>query len=111
MFVDAKSNAWKKMPVISDTQFPAVLRRFLLWVELRHNRVRVIIVDTYSVNIFDVAEEVAAEFDCVIRPVSAGTPQEMGRAEGAVGELRRMTRASFAAAPHLDPTKYWGLAD
>ena len=95
LFVDAKSNAWKKTLVISDRQFPAVLRRF----------------DTYSVNISDAAEEVASEFDCAIRPVSAGTPQEMGRAEGAVGELRRMIRASFAAAPHLDPTKYWGLAD
>jgi hypothetical protein len=52
---------------------------------------------------------VADEFDCIIRPISAGTPQELGKAENAVGELRRMVRATFAAAPHLGPEKYWGL--
>ena len=37
--------------VQSDKQFPTVLRRFLLCTELIHRRVRLIICDTYIVNI------------------------------------------------------------
>jgi hypothetical protein len=49
---------------------------------------------------------VADEPDCIIRPISAGAPQELDKAENAEGELRRMARATFAAAAHLDPEKY-----
>ena len=106
------SNAWKKTLVQSNKQFPTVLCRFLLWTELIHHRVRLIIIcDTYIVNISQALQDVADDLDCINRPISAGTPQELGKAESAVGELRRMARATFAAAPHLDPEKYWGLAD
>ena len=111
IIVDAKSNAWWQQLKSSDTQLPAILRKFLLWVEMQHYRCRLIVVDTYAANISQEAEAVCAEFDCVIRPISAGTPQELGRAEKAVGELRRMTRASLASAPHLNPKQWWGLAD
>ena len=95
----------------SDTQIPDILRKFLLWVERQHYRCRLIVVDTYAGNISQEAADTCAEFDCVIRPISAGTPQELGRAEKAVGELRRMTRCSLASAPHLNPKLLWGLAD
>jgi hypothetical protein len=70
--------------------------------------VRLIIYDTYIVNISQAVKDVADEFDCIVGAISAGTPQELGKAENAVGELRRMARATLAAAPHLDPEKYWG---
>ena len=96
IIADAKSNAWWQQLKSSDTQIPAILRKFLLWVEMQHYHCRVIVVDTYAANISKEAEAICAEFDCIIRPIAAGTPQELGRAEKAVGELRRMTRASLA---------------
>jgi hypothetical protein len=103
VFVWAKSNVWKKILVISDKQFPNVLRKSYLWVDMQHFRVRVLVCDTYVVNISQAVEDMAEEFDCTMRPVSTGTPQEMGKTEKAFQELRRMTWASFASAPHLGP--------
>ena len=111
IFADAKTNAWWKNLKSSDKQLPAILRKFFLWVEMQHRHCRVIVVDTASVNISAEMEEVAAEFDCEIRPISAGTPQELGRGEKAVQDLRRKTRALLDAAPHLSREKMWGLGD
>ena len=76
-----------------------------------YRRVRLIICDTYIVNILLAVQDVADEPDCTIRSISAGTPQELGKAENAEGKLRRMARATFAAAVHLDPEKYCGFVD
>ena len=70
-----------------------------------------LISDTYSVNISAAATAVCDDFDAVLRPASAGSPQELGQAEKAIQDLRRMTRCSLASAPHLDKQLMWGLCD
>ena len=111
MFVCAKTNAWWKHLTRTTKHFPLVLRKFLLWVENQKFRTRMLISDTYSVNISAAATAVCDDFDAVLRPASAGSPQELGQAEKAIQDLRRMTRCSLASAPHLDKQLMWGLCD
>ena len=61
----------------SHKQFPVLLYQFLQDVESQHFRCREIVVDTFSVNISQEAEDVAALFRVKIIPISAVTPQEM----------------------------------
>ena len=51
-----------------------------------------------------------ALFQCVINPVSAGTPQEMAFAESAVKNVRRVSTAMLQGAPHLS-SGCWALCD
>jgi hypothetical protein len=94
----------------SHKQFPVLLYQFLQDVESQHFRCREIVVDTFSVNISQEAEDVAALFRVKIIPISAGTPQENAFAESGVRVIGEMSRAFMAGAPHL-PKKCWGLAD
>jgi len=94
----------------SDKQFPIVLFNFLLAVETKHRHVAELWVDTYSVNISDAAEAVAAQFHTRIRPISAGTPQELAFAESSVRTIGRTSRAYLLGAPQL-PGSAWGLSD
>ena len=85
----------------SHEQFPVLLYQFLQDVESQHFRCREIVVDTFSVNISQEAEDVAALFRVKIIPISAGTPQENAFAESGVRVIGEMSRAFMAGAPHL----------
>jgi len=94
----------------SHEQFPVALHQFLRRVQAEHFKVHCIYCDTFSVNISEDVEEVCALFECVILPVSAGTPQEMAFAESMVRVIKRMSTAMLAGAPHL-PVDSWATAD
>ena len=94
----------------SHEQFPVALHQFLCRVEAEHWKTHIIYVDTFSVNLSVEVEEVCALFQCVINPVSAGTPQEMAFAESAVKNVRRMSTAMLQGAPHLS-SDCWALCD
>ena len=110
IFVDARSNAWKKYLYSSEGQLPAILKRFITWLELNHRKLRILVCDPKSVNISEAIEEICDEHDILLRPCSTNTPEEIGGAEKAVGDLRRDSRAALQAAPHL-PNSMWGCAD
>ena len=52
---------------------------------------------------------IAADFGCVIRPASPGTPQENRKSENAVRRVLEGARAMMIGAPHL-PAAAWGCA-
>ena len=86
------------------------LHQFLCRVEAEHWKTHIIYVDTFSVNLSVEVEGVCALFQCVMNPVSAGTPQEMAFAESAVKNVRRMPTAMLQGAPHLS-NDCWALCD
>jgi hypothetical protein len=94
----------------SHEQFPIALHQFLVRVEAEHWKVRVMFVDTHSVNLSAEAQEVAALFKMIIQPASAGTPQEMSFVESRVRLLKRHSTAQLLGAPHL-PKDSWALSD
>jgi hypothetical protein len=91
-------------------QFPAILYQVLQHIESQGFVCRVVLVDTYVLNMSEAAEEVAAVFRTRIIPISAGTPQELAYAERAVRTIAEKSRSMLLGAPHL-PNSMWGLAD
>ena len=71
--------------------------------------VRIVRLDADQVNISARVEELAARYQFVLQPMSAGSPQENGFAEKAVGDATRLARSFMLGAPHL-PRNHWGLA-
>ena len=94
----------------SHKQFPVALQQFLTRVEAEHFTCHCIYVDTFSVNLSEEAEGVCALYNCLIVPVSAGSPQEMAFAESRVRVIKQMSTAMLAGAPHLPPDS-WACAD
>ena len=94
----------------SHVQFPIVLQQFLTRVEAEHFACHCIYVDTHSVNLSRDAEEVCALYNCLIIPVSAGSPQEMAFAESKVRVIKRVSTAMLTGVPHLPPDS-WACAD
>jgi len=91
----------------SHEQFAVALHQFMRRVEAEHYKVHVLYCDTFSVNI---SEDVCYGFECVLQPVSAGTPQEMAFAGSMARVIKRMSTAMLAGAPHLPPDS-WACAD
>ena len=60
-------------------------------------------------NISAQVEELASRYGFVKQPMSAGTPQENGFAEKAVGDATRQARAFMLGASHIHKNK-WGVA-
>ena len=110
LFVCSSTGSTDQRLYASHEQFPVALHQFLVRVEAEHWKCHVIYVDTFSVNISEDAEEVAALFQCVINPISAGTPQEMAFVESKVRTVKRMSTAMMLGAPHM-PSNSWALAD
>ena len=110
MFVCSGTGSKKIKLHASHEQFPMLLYHFLSQVEADHFRCRKIFVDTFSVNLSQEAHEVAAQFHCVIVPISAGTPQELAFAESAHRVIAGIARAMILNAPHM-PKNCWSLAD
>ena len=110
VFVDVATRARKKFLYSSKGQYPVILNRFFIWLDLNKRKCRAIVADTDAVNISAEAEAVADSWHCTLVPISAETPQENAIAEKAVGDLRRDSRAVLLGAPHL-PKWCWGLAD
>jgi len=101
LFVCCSSGSTDCKLYASNKQFPVALAQFLVRVEAEHYSTHCIYMDTFSVNISEDAEEVCALYNCVILPVSAGSPQEMSFAESRVRVVKRMSTAMLAGAPHL----------
>jgi hypothetical protein len=110
LFVCPSSGAEDLRLYSSHDQFPIALHQFLVRVEAEYRRVHVLYVDTFSVNLSEATHEVAALFQVVIMPVSAGSPQEMAFVESRVRLLKRHSTAQLLAAPHL-PKSCWALSD
>jgi hypothetical protein len=110
LFVCPSSGAEDLRLYASHVQFPIALHQFLTRVEAEYRRVHIMYMDTFSVNLSEETYEVAALFQLVIMPVSAGTPQEMAFVESRVRLLKRHSTAQLLAAPHL-PKSCWALSD
>lgn len=110
LFVCSSTGSTDQRLYASHEQFPVALHQFLVRVEAEHWKCHVIFVDTFSVNISEDAEEVAALFQCAINPISAGSPQELAFAESKVRTVKRMSTAMMLGAPHM-PANSWAMAD
>jgi len=109
IFVDLASGDYKSLLYASKDQFPDLLERYLIGVLALQYEVGILRVDGDSVNISARVEELASIYNFVIQPMSAGTPQENGFAEKAVGDATRLARTFMLGAPHIHNNK-WGLA-
>ena len=109
IFIDLASGDYKSMLYASKDQFPDLLERYLVGVLALQYEVRLLRVDGDSVNISARVEELASSYNFTIQPMSAGTPQENGFAEKAVGDATRLARTFTLGAPHIHSNK-WGLA-
>ena len=110
LFVCPSTGAEDLRLYASHEQYPVALHQFLVRVEAEHYRVHVIYCDTHSVLISEEAERVAALFKVMIKPASAGTPQEMAFVESRVRLLKRHSTAQMLGAPHMKPNT-WALSD
>ena len=109
IFVDLHSGDYQSLLYSKRSQFPDLLERYLIGVLALQYEVRILRVDGDSVNIGQRVEALASLYGFVIQPMSAGTPQENGFAEKAVGDATRLARAFMLGAPHL-LRNLWGLA-
>ena len=109
IFVDITSGDYQSLLYSKRSQFPALLERYLIGVLALQYEVRILRVDGDSVNISAQVEELASQYGFVVQPMSAGTPQENGFAEKAVGDATRQARAFMLGAPHIHKNK-WGVA-
>ena len=91
------------------SQFEHHLRAFLISVLAKHWVCRIIIADGAYNLISDKTQAIAAEFGCVIRCSSPGTPQENRKSENSVRRVLEGARAMMLGAPHL-PAAAWGCA-
>ena len=90
-------------------QFPRLYKLYLDEVRAKDFHVRTVICDTDIILISHEVEEINAEYGVILRPASAGTPQENSLAENGVRRLKETSRAMMLGAPHL-PKNLWGLA-
>ena len=109
VFVDAESDDISVKLYKHKSQFPDLLRSFLLSVMAIQYVVRVLVVDNGSELVSQEIEDIALEYGFVIRPASPYTPQGNSLAENAVGIVCSIARALMLGAPHL-PSNRWGLA-
>lgn len=93
----------------SKAQFPMLLRRFLLGVLMKGHRVRIIRATDAEIISNAAVDAICAEHDIDIQAPSVGTPEDMGLAEKAVGDIMRLARAFVIGAPHL-PKSLWAAA-
>ena len=108
VFICAKTGAIETKLYKTKDQFPRLLEQFLLERIADDYRVREIICDTDSILISqDGVEPILADYGCVIRPASAGTPEENNLAENAVGRLKKGILALMTGAPHIKKNR-WG---
>ena len=91
------------------SQFPIILKRFILGVYALQWRIRIIRASDSEIVDNGEVEVICADHEIVIQPTSQGTPEELGRAEKAVGDTTRRARAMLLSAPHL-PASLWGAA-
>jgi hypothetical protein len=94
----------------SHHQFSIALHQFLVRVQAKFWKCRVVFVDAHSLNISAAVEEVLALFQVQLMPISTGSPQELAFAESRVRVIKRMSTAMLAGAPHLDK-KCWAMSD
>ena len=90
-FVDTMSGTLRTKLYASTKQFPSILYQYLQDVERQHWECREMVMDTFSVNFSEAAEDVAARFHCKLVPISAGTPQELAFAESGVRNLAKIS--------------------
>ena len=108
-FVDVATGAITPRLYSRKSQFPEILRRFILEVAALQWQIRVIRAsDSEIVNNGEV-EEICAEWNILIQPTSQGTPEELGRVECANRDLAKIARGMLLSAPHLPPS-LWGAA-
>ena len=108
-FVDVGSGAITPRLYSKKSQFPAILKRFILEVTAMQWQIRIIRAsDSEIVNNGEV-EAICAEWDILIQPTSQGTPAELGRVEVANRDIAKMARGMLMSAPHLPPSM-WGAA-
>ena len=106
VFVCSATGAVTPMLYSRKSQFPQLLRRFILGVLTMHWKVQIIRATDSEIVSNDEVEQICAEFDILVQPTSVGTPEELGFAENAVGMMSRMARAMAINAPHL-PSSLW----
>ena len=106
VFVCSATGAVTPMLYSMKSQFPVLLRRFILGVLSMHWKVQIIRATDSEIVSNDEVEQICAEFDILLQPPGVGTPEEMGFAENAVGQMSRMARAMAINAPHL-PSCLW----
>ena len=108
-FTDVGTGAITPRLYSRKSQFPEILRRFILEVAALQWQIRVIRAsDSEIVNNGEV-EEICAEWNILLQPTSQGTPEELGRVEVANRELAKIARGMLFSAPHLPPSM-WGAA-
>ena len=108
-FVDVGTGAITPRLYSKKSQFPAILKRFILEVTAMQWQIRIIRAsDSEIVNNGEV-EAICAEWDILIQPTSQGTPAELGRVEVANRDIAKMARGMLMSAPHLPPSM-WGAA-
>ena len=110
VFSDPTTGTLRRKLYATTEQFPAILHQFLTDVESEHFTCRELYVDTHVVNLSKEVEDVAAQFQTKIVPISAGTPQELAYAESGVRTIAKISRSTMLGAPHL-PKWCWGLSD
>ena len=91
------------------SQFPLLLKRFILAVYAKGFKVGVIKATDSEIVQNKAVERICEEYDIQLDPPSVGTPEDMGQAEKAIGDLMRLARAFVLGAPHL-PSSTWGAA-
>ena len=91
------------------SQFPMILKQFLIGVMAMHWRVHVIRATDAEIVDNGEVEVICADFEVRMEPTSVGTPGELGRGETNVGNIVRRARAMMIGAGHLPPS-LWGAA-
>jgi hypothetical protein len=109
VFVDGESDDIDVKLYSKKSQFPNLLRAYLVSVLAQMYVVRVLVIDNASELYGTEVEELAEEFDFVIRPAAPYTPQGNSLAENGVGIVCSLIRSLMIGAPHL-PANRWGLA-
>jgi hypothetical protein len=109
VFVDAESDDISVKLYKRKSQFPDLLRSFLLSVLAIHYVVRRVVIDNASELVSQDVSDLAEEYGFILSPAAPYTPQGNSLAENAVGIVCTITRALMLGAPHL-PRNRWGLA-
>lgn len=109
VFVCVGSGASTTLLYSRKSQFPAILRRFILGVLALQWRIRIIRASDSEIVDNGEVEQICADHEILIQPTSQGSPEEMGRAEKSVGDTTRRARAMMLSASHLPPS-LWGAA-
>ena len=81
VFVCVGSGASTTLLYSRKSQFPAILRRFILGVLALQWRIRIIRASDSEIVDNGEVEQICADHEILIQPTSQGSPEEMGRAE------------------------------